>query len=224
MTVVGVIVILVGGFGVALAGRGGEGAALASAQSLVSSMVGAARAQAALHQTSARLIVYAQQPTTSQDLRYLRALQVLRLETAPNGTTTWVAAGDPVNLPLPICVVPPAPVPTTHLRSGVTWNNNVATGPTSVLTIATGFNYRGQTGAVATQFFGSQGASGRIFYLQFEPDGTVSSNTSTNPTKIVVTTAVLGATLPAFDNANTVRGVFVRKSGSVALVNDATAF
>lgn len=227
LVVVGLIIVLLGGVGLALSGRGGEGAALANAQSLVSSMVGATRAQAALHQTTARLIVYAQQPPGANvdSSKYLRALQVLRLETLANGTTVWVAAGDPVTLPEPICVVPPAPVPTNHLRSGVTWNNNVATGPVSVLTTLTGFSYRGQSAATVNQFFGVQGQSGRIHYLEFASDGTVTSNTSTNPTKIAVTTAVLTSNaLPAFDNANGVRGLFVRKSGAISLVNDSTGF
>ena len=47
LVVIGMIVILVGGVGMALAGRGDEGAALTTAQSLVSSMVGSTRAQAA---------------------------------------------------------------------------------------------------------------------------------------------------------------------------------
>ncbi|MSU47788.1 MAG: type II secretion system protein [Opitutus sp.] len=227
LVVTGLIVILVGGAAMALTGRGGEGAALANAQSLLSGLVGTTRAQAALHQTTARLIVYAQQPpaANADAAKYLRALQVLRQETLPNGTTVWVAVGDPVTLPTPVCVVPPAPVAVNHLRSGVTWNNNVATGPVSVLTLATGFNYRGQSNANVSQFFGVQGLGGRIYYLEFGSDGTVSSNTSTNPTKIALTTAILGGNvLPQFNNANGVRGLFVRKSGAISLVNDSTGF
>lgn len=227
LVVVGVIVILVGGVGAALAGRGSEGAALANAQSLVSGLVSATRAQAVLHQTTARLIVYGQQPPspTADANKYLRSLQIVRLETQPNGATIWVAAGDPVTLPAPICVVPPAPVPSNHLRAGVTWNNNVATGPVSTLTVENNFNYRGQSLATTAQFFGTQGQSGRILYLSFNPDGTVASNLTGNPTKIAVATVVLsGNALPLFNNASGVRGLFVRKSGSVSLVNAATAF
>ena len=134
--------------------------------------------------------------------------------------------GDPVLLPEPICVVPPAPVPVNHLNTGVTWQNNAATGPVSTLSTATGFSYRGQSNpAAALQFFGRQGQNGRIHFLEFAPDGTVVSNTSGNPTKIALTTAVLGINaLPRFNNANSVRGLFVRRSGSVSLVNSATGF
>jgi hypothetical protein len=231
LVVVGLIVLLVAGAALALAGRGGEGAALANAQSAVEGVVTSARAQAALNQTNARVIVYGNQPpaTNADAAKYLRLLQVVRQETVGNATV-WVAAGDPVLLPSPICVVPPSPVPANHLRSGVTWNNNTATGPVSTLTIATGFNYLGQspgTGrAAAAQYFGASG-SGRILYLEFDPTGAiVSPSTTTFPTiKIAVTTAVLGGNaLPQFNNASGVRGLMIRRSGAVSPVNDATSF
>lgn len=229
LVVIGIMIILLGGVGIAVAGRGGEGAALANSQSLVASMVGATRAQAALHQTTARLIVYAVMPPTpiaADATKYLRALQIVRQETLANGTTTvWVAAGDPVTLPAPICIVPPAPVPTNHLNPGVAWNNNAATGPVSTLTLVTGFNYRGQSAGTTLQFFGTQGLSGRMYYLEFAADGTVTSNATGNPTKIALTTAVLGGNvLPKFNSATTVRGLFVRKSGAVSMVDEANGF
>ena len=229
LVVIGMIIIFAGGAALALAGRGGEGVALANAQSLVAGLVGATRAQAALHQTNARLIVYGQMPpaVTADAAKYLRALQVVRQETLDNGSTVWVAAGDPVTLPTPICVVPPAPVPANHLRlpTGQTWNNNAATGPVSTLTIAAGFNYRGQSTATANQFFGVNGQSGRILYLEFAPDGTVVSNSTGNPTKIALSTAIVGGNvLPLFNNTSGVRGLFVRKTGAVSLVNVATGF
>ena len=227
LVVVGVIVLLVAVGALAISGRGSDGASLANAQGLLSGMVETARAQAALHQTRARLIVYAQQPpaANADAAKYLRALQVVRLDTLQNGRTVWVAAGDPVTLPTPICVVPPSPVPRTHLGTGVTWNNNAATGPVSTLLTATGFSYRGQTNANATQYFGISGRNGRIYYLEFAPDGTVSSNLTGNPTKIALTTAVLrGNALPSFNSAFSVRGLFVRRSGAISLVDSATGF
>lgn len=228
LVVIGVMVLLAGVGAMALAGRGSSGAALANAQSIVAGLVASARAQAALHQTFARVIVHAQMPPAANALDadlYLRTLQVIRRETLPTGAVVWVAAGTPVTLPTPICVVPPAPVPTNHLRSGVSWNNNTATGPVSSLITVTGFSYRGQLNASVTQFFDRQGQSGRIHYLEFGPDGTVVSNTTGNPTKIALTTAILGGNvLPAFDSASTVRGLFVRRNGAVALVDSATSF
>ena len=134
-----------------------------------------------------------------------------------------------MTLPAPICVVPPSPVPTNHLRSGVTWNNAPATGPVSTITLFSTFNYLGQSPAAgrpsAPQYFGISGQSGPVYYLEFAPDGTVVSNVSSSPTKLALTTAVLaGNALPQFNNANAVRGLFVRKSGAVSLVDNANAF
>jgi type II secretory pathway pseudopilin PulG len=229
LVVMGLIVLLAGGAAMALSGRGGEGTALVNAQSLVSSMVGATRAQAALQQTRARLIVYAQIPpgANADAEKYLRMLQIVREQTLATGTNVWVAVGDPVKLPTPICVVPPAPVPTNHLRlpAGQTWNNNVATGPVSTLTVQAGFNYRGQVTATANQFFGVNGQSGRVLYLEFNPDGTVQSNATGSPTKIALSTAIVGGnTPPLFNNKEGIRGVLVRRIGAVSLVNRSDGF
>ena len=232
MVVVGLITALVAFTGVALSGRGGDGVALSNAQVTLTGLVGATRAQAALHQTSARLIIYANQPpaTNADSNKYLRALQVVRAETTATGATVWVAAGNSVILPAPICIVPATPVPANHLKlpAGQTWNNNAATGPVSTLTTLNSFGYSGQSSApgraAVTQYFGAAG-SGRVLYIEFDSTGTVVSNTSTNPTKIALTTAILAPNvLPQFNNASAVRGLFVRKSGAISLVNDATAF
>jgi type II secretory pathway pseudopilin PulG len=229
LVVMGVMIVLVGGFALAIAGRGGEGAALANAQSLVSSLVGATRAQAALHQTNARLIVYAQMPTAGDAGKYLRSLQILRQETNARGELIWIAVGEPVNLPAPVCVVPSAPVPANHLRSGVTWNNNVATGPVSTLVAQNSFSYFGRntgTSFDTSQFFAVPRQSGRILYLEFDQTGAVISPApSANPVKIALTTAILGGNaLPQFNNASGVRGLIVRRSGAVSLVDGSTGF
>jgi type II secretory pathway pseudopilin PulG len=228
LVVVGLIVLLVGGVGLALGGRGGEGAALTNAQNIMAGLVGAARAQAALHQTRVRLAIYAQMPpaANADASKYLRSLILLREDPVDSGR--YVAAGDPVTLPAPICVVPPAPVPSNHLRSGVTWNNNVQLGPVSTLTALNGFSYRGQSAANSTQFFGVNGRNGRILYLDFTSDGTVARPAAippNTPIKIALTTAVLGGNeLPKFNSANTVRGLFIRRTGAVSLVDTATGF
>lgn len=230
LIVIAMIVALVGGIGFALGGRGSDGAALANAQGALSGLVTQTRAQAALYQTTARLAVYATLPTAGGDSnKYLRTLQVLRSENTTGGAQVWVAVGDPVTLPMPVCVVP-SPLPSTHLRTGVTWNTNTSTGPVSILTQKAGFSYNAQSvanvaRAPAAQFFGKSGTSGTIYYLEFAPDGTVSSNTSNNPTKIALSTAIISPNaVPQFNNAYAVRGLFVRKTGAVSLVNDSTGF
>ncbi len=225
LVVVGVIVILIGGVGMAVAGRGGSGPALSTAQSLVAGLVATARAQAVLHQTEARLLVYAQTPAAGNrdNTRYLRALQVVRLETLANGTTAWVAVGDSVLLPAPVCVVPPAPVPANHLAQGVAWNQNAATGPVSTLNL-TNMSYRGQSGSTTLQHFGETGAARAVRYLEFGPDGNVTMPAG-NLFKIALATANLSTTaFPLFNDANAVRGLFIRRSGAVSLVDTATGF
>lgn len=217
LVVIGVMVVLLGGVGVALAGRGGEGAALASAQSLVGSMAGAARAQAALHQTNARLIVHAQPPPAGDAAKYLRFLQVVREE--PFGSDAYVAAGDPVALPASVCVVPFPSMPADHLLPGVIWLENPP--PVSTLTAQDGFSCRAQVGA-GPRYFGGPG-SGRVLYLQFGPDGTLVSPTS--GAKVMVATAALQPSqVPKFNNTHGVRGVVLRRSGAVASIDEATGF
>src|SRR5205823_2782375 len=73
LIVCGLISALVGIAALALGGRGGEGVALANAQSTVAALAGAARTQAVLNQTSTRLIIYATLPPTGDAAKYLRS-------------------------------------------------------------------------------------------------------------------------------------------------------
>lgn len=229
LVVIGVIVLLVGLVALALAGRGGDGAALANSQNVVAGLVGSARAQAALHQTRARLVIYGRMPPApgADSNKYLRTLLVVRQETTPAGGTVWVAAGDPITLPAPICIVPPPPVPTNHLLAGVAWNNNVVMGPVSTALVVqnSGFSYAGQSRQAANQYFGTVG-NGRVLYLEFDADGTVTTLRGEGvPAKLALTTAVLGANaLPRFNNARTVRGLILRRTGAISLVDEATGF
>lgn len=224
LIVVGLIILLTVGGAIALGGRGGEGMALANAQSMVASMLGAARAQAALHQTRTRLAVYATTPpgATADSNKYLRCLVVLREDPVDSGR--YLAVGDHLTLPAPICVVPPT-VPVNHLRPGTTWPAVSTTSPHSTLVqLRNNFSYRSQANATATPFFGTSQTQGLIYYLEFGPDGTV-----TNPlgasTKIALTTAILGGNaLPQFNNPNGVRGIVIRKTGALSLVDESTGF
>jgi prepilin-type N-terminal cleavage/methylation domain-containing protein len=231
LVVIGLVAVFAGGAALALAGRGGDGAALANAQSIVAGLVSAARAQAALHQTIARLVIHAQQPpaANAEASKYLRTLQVVRQEAAPEGGMAWVATGDPVTLPAPVCVVPPAPVPANHLRPGVSWSNNAATGPVSSLRFDRSFGCLGQSPAAgrpaAIQYFGTHGRAGPAYFLEFGPDGTAVSGFATNANRIALSTAVLSANAPPqFNNPNAVRGLTVRRAGAVSLVHEAGGF
>ncbi len=207
MTVVGLIVILVGGSSFAL--RDKAGSSLTSAQNTLAALVGQARAQAAVNQTEARLLVYAVRTPAGDVEKYLRLLQVFIA--SPQGSTTWVPVGSPVYLPRGVFLVP---TPTTGLlAAGVVWPTNPA--PLSTLGTAANPNQ-----PVGTAFNGA----GTVFFLQFNPDGSLSP--AANPyIKLALTTGGFAANnLPAFNNANAVRGLIIRPSGAVSFVNDASGF
>ena len=208
MVVIGVIVLLVGGAGFAL--RDTAGASLTSAQNTLATLVGQARAQAAVNQTEARLLIYATRPPGGDAEKYLRLMQVFIA--VPQGSSTWQPAGAPVYLPRGTYLVPATTA--GLLAAGVTW----ATNPAPVSTpIGTGTN-PGQP--VGTAFNGAS----TTFFVEFKADGSI--NPAANPyIKLVVTTGALASTnLPAFNNAFAVRGVLIRPTGAVSFVNEATGF
>ena len=93
LVAVSMIVVLVVVVGSGLAGRGSDGAALISAQNSLVSLVGATRAQAALHGSTARLLVYASPPPGGEADKYLRYLQVVRDVSAGSTQSTGASAG-----------------------------------------------------------------------------------------------------------------------------------
>jgi type II secretory pathway pseudopilin PulG len=209
MVVIGLIILLVSGLSLALGDTAGN--ALSSAQNLIGSLVGSARAQAALNQTEARLIIYAARPPSGDADKYLRLLQVFIANTPGSASTTWQPVGSPVYLPRGVYVVPGATA--GLLATGIVWPTNpapvsktlgTATAPTTVA----GAPF---TGATTT------------FYLEFQPDGSIKP-ASAPYTQIAVATAALTNNLPAFNNPGAVRGVIIRPNGAVTFVNDATSF
>jgi prepilin-type N-terminal cleavage/methylation domain-containing protein len=215
LTVVGLIVILLAVVGTALTGRGGDGTALLAGQNTLQSLVSATRAQAALHQTTARLLVYATPPPGGDADKYLRYLQIVREE--PAGSGTWIAADTATLLPRGVFIVPPANITTTN---GVSWNTSTANGPVSL--------FVARNAAVApalTPSFG--GAAGILAYhIEFTADGRATASfVAGTPPRLAVATAVASLTAPpAFNNASAVRGVVIRPSGAVSRVNDANSF
>jgi type II secretory pathway pseudopilin PulG len=207
MVVVGLVVILLGGVGFALRDTGSS--SLASAQNILGSLVGQARAQAAVNQTEARLAIYAVRPPGGDAEKYLRLLQVFVAR--PQGSSTWAPVGSPVYLPRGVFVVPP----TTNglLASGVTWAVNPA--PVSSLV----------TGTIPNQLAGTPFFNvATVFFIEFKADGSLTPVPAPY-TKLAVTTGGVGLNgLPAFNNANAVRGVLIRPTGAVTYVNEATAF
>jgi hypothetical protein len=211
MMVIALIALLVGAFGLSLGDSGGN--SLASAQKSVGSLVGAARAQAAVNQTEARLVVYATRPPAGDSDKYLRLLQVFRNE--PFGSSTWVAVGSPTYLPRGVYLVPTST--TGLLASGVTWPTN----PAPLSTLNSGFSLNSASAPIGTAFSGAT-----LLWFGFNPDGSISGTVTITPyAKLVVATGALSSTsLPAFNNAGAVRGVLTRPTGAVTFVNDAASF
>lgn len=205
MVVVGVIVLLVGGIGFAL--RDTAGGSLANAQNILATLAGQARAQAAVNQTEARVLIYAVRPPGGDADKYLRLLQVFIA--SPQGSTTWQPVGAPVYLPRGIYIVPAS---TAGLLDGIAWPAN----PAPVSTLGIGTNPNQPNGSA---FFGAS----TVFYVGFRADGSL--DPAPNPyLKLVVTTGSLKNNLPAFAQANAVRGVLIRPSGAVTFVNRAEEF
>ena len=218
LVAVSMIVALVVVVGTGLAGRGSDGAALVSAQNSLISLVGATRAQAALHGGTARLLVYASPPPGGDADKYLRYLQVIRDGSTDSNSTAWISAGLPVTLPPGVFVVPPAGVTTT---GGFTWNLNTATGPISLFVNRTATRL-----IVDGQPFGGP-AGGLAFYIEYAPDGRITPSFagSASSPKLAVSTAEASANaVPRFNNANAVRGVLLRASGGISPVNDVNSF
>jgi hypothetical protein len=209
VVVVGLIVAFVGIFGLAL--RDGAGSSLVRAQNSLAALVGQARAQAAVNQTDARLVVYAVRPPGGDPEKFLRLCQVFVANT-PGATPTWLPVGNPVYLPQGVFIVPSATA--GLLAQGVTWPANPA--PVSSFTNTSAF-----TGQPTGSPFANATA---VYFLQFAADGTMTPAV-TPYFKIAVTTGGLSTTnLPSFNNQFAVRGLIIRPSGAVSYVNETSGF
>jgi prepilin-type N-terminal cleavage/methylation domain-containing protein len=212
MIVIGLIALLVAGLSLSLGDTGGN--SLAGAQKVVGSLVGSARAQAAVNQANARVVIYGVRPPTGDVEKYLRLLQVF-VDNAPGAAKpNWIAVGSPVYLPRGLYVVPTST--TGLLASGVTWPTNPA--PLSSL----GTDVAPNSAGPGTPFNGAS----TVFYLQFGPEGSVSAGSaSVAPyAKLVVATGTVANNLPQFNNPGALRGLLVRPTGAVTFVNDALSF
>lgn len=207
LVAVGLIVLLAGGIGLALKDTGGS--ALATAQTTLATLVGTARAQAAVNQTRARLLVHASRPPSGDAEKYLRLLQVFREE--PVASNTWIAVGTAVYLPRGVYVVPSSV--SGLLASGTTWPAN----PPLLSSLTQTFN----PGQPAGTPFNAANA----LYLEFNPDGTVTGMNGQSYMRLVVGTAALSSSnVPQFNNSGAVRGLLIRPMGAVTFVNDANSF
>ena len=209
MIVIGLIIVLVGGLSLSLGDTAGN--SLGSAQNLVASLVGTARAQAAVNQTEARVVIYAARPPSGDSEKYLRLLQVFYNNTPGAARPTWAPVGNAVYLPRGVYVVPT--LTAGLVATGVVWPTNPQ--PVSK-TLGTDVSPSQLAG---TPFFGATS----VFYIEFQADGSIKP-VSAPYTQLAVATGTVANNLPAFNNPGAVRGIIIRPSGAVSFVNDASSF
>ncbi|HWA10921.1 MAG TPA: prepilin-type N-terminal cleavage/methylation domain-containing protein [Opitutaceae bacterium] len=204
VAVIGLVVLLAGGVGLAFERGAGRGVALQSAQAEMAALLQAARSRAVLRQAPVRLFVAAEPPPGGDSARYLRGLRIAGEE--PVGSGRWVSTTEPVSLPRETFVVPPV-VAANLLAPGATWPTGAGAplstllGPTEVLV---------------------DGVSEKSLYLEFEADGDVDSSTS----QIALITGVQPSPQlsPVFNDPAGARGIRLRRSGSIGLINAAGDF
>ncbi|MDD2765676.1 MAG: prepilin-type N-terminal cleavage/methylation domain-containing protein [Opitutaceae bacterium] len=198
LVVVALIAFLTGALGLALR-HPGEAVALQAAQDTIAGLCRAARGRAVLTRLNARLVVAAD-PADAEG--YLRYVQVVHEDGV--GSNRWRAEGAGVWLPRGVYLVPSPP---TAVPGQPAW-------PASRRSTAL---------SSAAQTLTINGvAAGTFYYVQFTPRGT------TRDGGLVLTTgrAADGVSGPAlvFDNPDNVRGVLLRSSGTLTLLEDAGAF
>jgi len=217
LIVVGLIGVLVGGVSLALGDSSGR--SLATAQQQLASLVGQARANAAIGQTETRLLFYGNPPPVGDATRFLRQVQLVRAVTPGSATTTWEPIGPALTLPRGIYLVPPTTA--GFIAAGVVWPTNPA--PRSTLNAR--INYTLVSGnAPLIPIFGSS------YWIEFLPNGSLRSDAALlvgQPyPKLAIATATLSATnSPLFNNPGAVRGLIIRPAtGTVTYVNEAASF
>jgi type II secretory pathway pseudopilin PulG len=199
LIVAALVVLLVTGLAAAL--RDNTGAALRTAQHLVTSLIAAARTSASANQTESRLIVYATPPPNGDPGKFLRMLQVFRTDSS--GSRAWVPEGSPVYLPRGVCVVPP--VTAGLLAPGVEWPANSSWASTLV--------DETPEGLIPSGAF--EGASS-ILSVGFGPDGGTLSDSSSD-VRLTVASVSGSRNRPVFNNPRTAITVVIRMSGAITL-------
>jgi hypothetical protein len=173
--------------------------ALQAAQATLASLCSAARGRAALTGRDARLLIAADPTDLEGHLRYL---QIVHED--PAGSDRWRAEGSGVYLPRGVYVVPSS---AADVPGNADWPASRRSNALSAAAEAMVIN-----GVPA----------GTFYHVQFSPRGT-SGGGNLVLTGGRITAGAADATL-VLDNPDNVRGVLIRPSGALTLINDAGAF
>ena len=204
LVVIGLIGLLAGGLGVAMKNKN-PGSALRSAQSILVSLLSSARAQSALNQVNAMILVQAD-PNVDNFLRSVKV--VVQYKNPATGLVVpnqWTEVGGEVVLPEGIYIVPPI--------------DNM----TGAVVSITGINAR-LSQFVSTTAAPINGITGNYFtsmYLTAMGGVTDSSNVEVIGKRMLVAAGTpIDATSVKLDNASAIRGFAVSKYGVATLIND----
>lgn len=224
LVVMAVIVLFVGGLGLALSGGDGS-VATAAGQRTLTTMISAARSQAVVNQNRARLIIHIDPPPANQagDPRTDKFLRFMAIVVRRNGV--WEPINDGTYLPRGVYVVPPAQfdpgptLPTDLIPAGNgDWNQDRRT----IMELATmEFNFEDPA---------SGGNLEHYLYIEFAPRGTTRPTTEIGgqerERRIVVAPARAAPDYPRFDIGGDVGalGGMVRRNGSFTLVHNPEGF
>ena len=197
LVVVALMASLAAGIGLALR-QPGESVSLQSAQSTFCSLLGAARGRAALSQQDARCAIAADPADSGTYLCFLRVVTQ-----DPANPANWLAEDNGVWLPAGTYVVPPAPA---SVPGNPAWPASRRS--TALPSSAQSMTLNGV-------------ADVPCYYVQFTPRGTTGGGYLLL-TVGHVTTGSVGPAL-TLDDPDNVRGVLLRSSGALTLINNAEA-
>lgn len=200
LVVIGIIAVMAGVIGVALRGGGDSASALQGAQGTVSSLLSAARGQAALSGRNAALMVYSSNTDANT---YMRVCAVAVRNTA---NTEWLLTGNLVYLPNGVYILPPTSPSGSMLDDGVAFGGIAST-------------------AFSTTTETIVGQTGNWHAVQYDSLGKLSPATGGFIVLSVASPQPPGSTpVIKFTNSNNVRGLSVSKCGVAALLNERKSF
>jgi len=189
LLVISLMAAVAAGLGTAWRDRSRSG--LATAQHLVATLAGQARANAVARQTETRLVVFVGSATTESE-NHLRLVQVFHA--GSTGSGDWVPSAGSQRLPRGFIVVPPASSGSPIGASGAA-ASELSIGTTAGLPGASSFR-----------------AASRILFLEFRSDGSFQPADAGGGGRIVVArnSGESGTAVPA-------RSILIRPNGSVVL-------
>lgn len=199
LAVIGIISIMAVMIGVALSG-GGQAVALGNGQRVAASIFQSARSVAVLRQTQTRVIIYADQGSSTDPRKFLRYMGVVYEE--PLGSDNWVPVNTGTYLPEGVFFIPET------IPSGLDASEAGGSLMRSSVndTFSVSFPTTGQT-------------ADAFYYYQFDSNGM-----SDNPGgTFVINGGRMASDFPvevAIENPFLVAGFAIRRMGSVTLFND----